>query len=171
MFVVYAMLAYLAVSMLVAWWVLRRGRKRRRPASTLWDAGLEAHFLHRVSLRGRTLRFYRSPRVGPDFPWAVLRDLVDVAATGTTYNVSSEWIYRNNPALAQVLLTEEGPELLLSHWAAKELLTSLTPNPDERSGLLAAFREAMAEAYVLQWAGLSRQEFLRLCDLAGRRSG
>ncbi len=169
MFVVYAMLAYLAVSIVVAAVVLRRTGQRRRVGTAGADRACEAHLLHRVSLRGHTLRFYRSPLIGPDFPWTVLRDLFEVATGGASYNVSAEWIYANNPNLAQVIRTTDGPELLLSHWAALELAASLIPETQERGRLLADFRESMAEAYVLQWAGLSREEFLTLCNAANRR--
>lgn len=173
MFVVYAMLAYVLVAMLVAAIVLRRVRQRQGPGESFYaPAGAsasEARLLHRVSLRGRRLRFYRSPLVGPDFPWAVLRDLFEIATDGGSYNVTAEWVYANNPSLAQVILTTDGPELLLSHWAASELLTSLEADANQRLALLANYREAMAEAYVLQWAGLSRTEFLALCEAASQR--
>ncbi len=175
MFVVYAMLAYLVMATLIAAIVLRRLRlrQRREPRDSFLDSGRavvgEAHLLHRVSLRGRPLRFYRSPLIGPDFPWAVLRDLFEVATDGASYDVSAEWIYAHNPGLAQVILTEDGPELLLSHWAGTELLASLIADAARRRALVADFREAMAEAYVLQWAGLSREEFLTLCGVAERR--
>ena len=168
MFVVYAMLAYLGVSVVVAYLVLRRPwRKRQGQAGA--DPDGRAPVLHRVSLRGRPLRFYRSPLLGPDFPWTVLRDLFEVATDGASYNISAEWIYANNPNLAQVVRTSDGPELLLSHWTALELAASLMPDAQERARLVAEFRESMAEAYVLQWAGLSREEFLGLCDTANRR--
>jgi hypothetical protein len=172
MFVVYAMLAYLVLAATIAWFVLRRSRRRTAPDSFLTAAGnsgASAHLLHRTTLRGRRLRFYRSPLAGPDFPWAALRDLFDIATGGTPYSVSAEWIYANNPALARAILTEDGAELLLSHWAGSELLSSLIADSAERMALIADFREAMAEAYVLQWAGLSREQFLDLCALASRR--
>ncbi len=173
MFVVYAMLAYVIMAMLVAALVLRRVRRKQEPEESFYaPAGASAplaHLLHRVSLRGRRLRFYRSPLIGPDFPWAVLRDLFEIATDGASYNVTAEWVYANNPSLAQVVLTSDGPELLLSHWAASELLMSLVADPAERLALLANYREVMAEAYVLQWAGLSRTEFLDLCAAAERR--
>ena len=173
MFVVYAMLAYVIMAIVVAAVVLRRVRERQEPGESFYaPAGAsasEAHLLHRVSLRGRRLRFYRSPLIGPDFPWSVLRDLFEIATDGASYNVTAEWVYANNPSLAQVILTTDGPELLLSHWAASELLTSLVADAAERLALLRDYREVMAEAYVLQWAGLSRTEFLALCEAAGRR--
>ncbi len=172
MFVIYAMLAYFVLAMIIAAIILRRVRKReRRPESFRATPGSPAgaRLLHRVTLRGRKLRFYRSPLVGADFPWTVLRDLFEAVTDGATYMVSAEWIYVNNPSLAQVILTDSGAELLLSHWAGMELLISLTPEPDKRAALAHEFRELMAEAYVLQWPGLSREAFLNLCALASRR--
>ncbi len=174
MFVVYAMLAYLLMAVIIAAVILRGVRRRDRGrggGSFRGPAGggaAQAHLLHRVMLRGRNLRFYRSPLVGPDFPWTVLRDLFDVATDGASYTVGAEWIYANNPSLAQVILTDTRVEMVLSHWASLELLTSLVADPGERAALIAEFRESMAEAYVLQWAGLSREEFLTLCALASR---
>lgn len=175
MFVVYAMLAYLVLAMIIAAIILRRVAKqdRRRGVDSFHDpsgrTAVSPHRLHRVTLRGKSLRFYRSPLIGADFPWTVLRDLFEVATDGATYTVSAEWIYANNPNLAQAITTEAGPELLLSHWASLELLASLTSDPDERAALIADFRELMAEAYVLQWSELSREAFLNLCMLASRR--
>jgi hypothetical protein len=175
MFVVYAMLAYLVAAMVIAWVILRGVRKRDRHnvGGDLHAASgrsvADARLLHRVTLRGRTLRFYRSPLVGPDFPWTVLRDLFEIATDGATYTVSAEWIYAGNPGLAQAILTDAGVELLLSHHASLELLATLTADIDERTSLIAEFRELMAEAYVLQWAGLSREEFLALCAAASGR--
>lgn len=175
MFVVYAMLAYLLMAVMIAILILRGlGKRDRRDSAGSFRAAdgrstTSAHLLHRVTLRGRGLRFYRSPLVGPDFPWTVLRDLFDVATDGATYTISSEWIYANNPSLAQAILTDTRPEVVLSHWASLELLTTLTADLDERAALLREFRESMAEAYVLQSAGLSREEFLNLCAMASRR--
>ena len=175
MFVIYAMLAYFVVAMIIASIILGRVRRKDRthsaersyapPGSTTIDARL----LHRVTLRGRKLRFYRSPLAGPDFPWTVLRDLFEAMTDGASYTVSAEWIYANNPGLAQAIMTDTGTELLLSHWAALELLGSLTPEADRRADIAREFHELMAEAYVLQWAGLSREAFLDLCALASRR--
>jgi hypothetical protein len=171
MFVVYAMLTYLLVAAIIASFVLR-GVRRRHAGDSFRTAtgapGVDAHLLHRATLRGRRVRFYRSPLVGPDFPWTALRDLFEVATDGARYDISAEWIYANNPTLAQPILTENGAELLLSHWAGLEVLTSLAVG-SERAALIAAFREVMAEAYVLQWADLTREEFLALCALASRR--
>ena len=173
MFVVYAMLAYLLMAVIIAAVILRGVRRRDRGGSSFpgpaGGAAAQAHLLHRVMLHGRHLRFYRSPLTGPDFPWTVLRDLFDVATDGASYTVGAEWIYANNPNLAQVILTDTRVEMVLSHWASLELLTSLVAEPGERALLIAEFRESMAEAYVLQWAGLSREEFLTLCALASRR--
>jgi hypothetical protein len=170
MFVVYAMLAYLFVAVTIAWLVVRR--TRRRDAAESFQAaagapGADARLLHRVTLRGRELRFYRSPLVGPDFPWAALSDLSNIAG-GDREAVSAAWIYADHPTLARTLLTETGAELLLSHWAGLELLTALASDAD-RAALVAEFREAMAEAYVLQWADLTREQFLALCAQASRR--
>ena len=176
MFVVYAMLVYLLVALTAAAVVLRRVdlRHRREPVGSLYDShggtAFEVPLLHRASLDGRRLRFYRSPLIDPDFPWVVLRDLFEIATDGASYNVTGEWIYANNPSLAQAILTRKGPELVLSHKAALELVASLVPEPGQRSALVAAFREVMAEAYVLQCAGMSREEFLAQCTAADRRS-
>ena len=176
MFVVYAMLAYLLMAVIIAAVILRGVRRRDRRGSgdsfrtPAGDAAMGAHLLHRVTLRGRKLRFYRSPLVGPDFPWTVLRDLFDVATDGATYTISAEWIYANNPNLAQPILTDDRVELLVSHRASLELLASLTADAGERAALIADFRESMAEAYVLQWSELSREEFLNLCAMASRRA-
>ena len=173
MFVVYAMLAYLLMAVIIAAVILRGVRRRDRGGSSFrgpaGDAAAPAHLLHRVMLRGRNLRFYRSPLTGPDFPWTVLRDLFDVATGGASYSVGAEWIYANNPGVAQVILTDSRVEMVLSHRASLELLTSLVADPGERALVIAEFRESMAEAYVLQWAGLSREEFLTLCALASGR--
>ena len=176
MFVIYAMLCYGAVAMIVAAVILRRVRVRERARRQDGSHGTpfgtplgEAPLLHRVTLRGRPVRFYRSPLVGADFPWAVLRDLYEVATEGGSYTVAAEWVYANNPVLAQAIQTDRGVEILLSHWACLELLASLSPDAEARAMLIAQFRECMAEAYVLQWAGLSREEFLALCALASRR--
>ena len=175
MFVIYAMLAYGLVAIVAACIVLGRQRRRSRAHRTesfIPAGGLsppEAHLLHTVTLRGRKLRFYRSPLIGPDFPWAVLRDLFAIATDGASYMVTAEWIYANNPALAQAILTGTGAELLLSHRAGQELLASLVTDPEEHARLAGDFRETMAEAYVLQWSGLSREEFLTLCAEAQRR--
>ena len=174
MFVIYAMLAYLLMAVVIAAFILRgvRVRDGRSGDGFRTSSGAPAaaaHLLHRVTLRGRGLRFYRSPLTGPDFPWTVLRDLFDVATDGATYTIGAEWIYANNPNLAQAILADTRVETLLSHWASLELLTSLTADLDERAALIAEFRESMAEAYVLQWAGLPREEFLTLCAVASRR--
>ena len=175
MFVVYAMLAYLLVALTAAAVVLRRvdARHRREPVGSVSGAhrgtAVEARLLHCMSLGSRRLRFYRSPLIDPDFPWVVLRDLFEIATDGASTNITGEWIYAN-PGLAQVILMPKGPELLLAHGAALELIASLVPEPGQRSALVAAFREAMAEAYVLQCAGMSREEFRALCTAAGRRS-
>jgi len=176
MLVIYGLLAYGIGAMIIAWFVLRGVRVRDQDGTSGRFYGptgvpvAEAHLLHRVTLRGRPLRFYRSPLIGPDFPWTILRDLVEMVTDGATYSISSEWIYANNPTLAQAIRTSEGSELLLSHWASMELISSLTPDHDERVALIADFRESMAEAYVLQWAGMSREDFLNLCANASRRS-
>ena len=178
MFVIYAMLGYGAVAMIIAAVILRRVRRRERarPQDGHVPRGMssgttfgDAPLLHRVTLRGRPVRFYRSPLVGADFPWAVLRDLYEVATEGGSYTVSAEWVYANEPSLAQAIQTDRGVEILLSHWACLELLASLSHDAEARSALIDQFRECMAEAYVLQWAGLSREEFLALCALASRR--
>ena len=179
MFVIYAMLGYGAVAMIIAAVILQRVRARERArrqdglhATCGMPSGAapgDAPLLHRVTLRGRPVRFYRSPLVGADFPWAVLRDLYEVATEGGGYTVSAEWVYANNPGLAQAIQTDRGVEILLSHWACLELLASLSHDAEARSTLVGQFRECMAEAYVLQWAGLSREEFLALCALASRR--
>ncbi len=180
MFVIYAMLGYGAVAMLIAAVILRRVRARelaRRQDGFFLPVGgmppgsadMDAPLLHRVTLRGRPVRFYRSPLVGADFPWAVLRDLYEVATEGGSYTVSAEWVYASNPGLARAIQTDRGVEILLSHWACLELLASLSSDPEARGLLIGQFRECMAEAYVLQWAGLSREEFLALCALASGR--
>ncbi|WP_428392194.1 hypothetical protein [Lichenicoccus sp.] len=176
MFVVYAMLAYLFVALTAAAIVLRRVdlRHRREPVGSLYNSHggtpVEVPLLHRANLDGRRLRFYRSPLIDPDFPWVVLRDLFEIATDGASYNVTAEWTLVNNPGLAQAILTRKGPELLLSHWAALELIASLVAEPGPRGTLIAAFREVTAEAYVLQCAGVTREAFLALCTAAGRRS-
>ncbi len=179
MFVIYAMLAYFVVAMSSAAIILgrvrRRDRKREhsRPTKGVHarphNPAARARLLHRGMLRGRTLRFYRSPLAGADFPWTALRDLFEAVTDGASYTVGAEWIYAGSPALAQAMVTETGPELLLSHSAGMELLSSLTPEPDRRASIALEFRELMAEAYVLQSAGLSREAFLELCALASRR--
>ena len=176
MFVVYVLLAYCVAAMLIAAEILRRHRRRMRQdpredfASPDGLASARVLPLHVVTMRGRRLRFYRSPLTGADFPWAVLRDLFAIATDGADYMVSAEWIYASNPNLAQAILTADGPELLLSHRAGLELLATLVRERDDREALAADFREGMAEAYVLQWAGLSREEFLALCAEASRRA-
>ncbi len=184
MFVIYALLGYGVVAMAIAAVILRRVRVRERarrqdgwflppgavpPGAVPAGAAGDAPLLHRVSLRGRPLRFYRSPLVGADFPWAVLRDLYEVATEGGSYTVGAEWVYADNPGLARAIRTDRGVEILLSHWACLELLASLSRDPEARDTLIAQFRECMAEAYVLQWDGLSREEFLALCALASGR--
>ncbi len=175
MFVIWAMLGYLAVAMTIAAVILRRVRAReraRRQQDVRVPYGMpygDAPLLHRVTLRGRPVRFYRSPLAGADFPWAVLRDLYEVATDGDGYTVSAEWVYGNEPGLAQAIQTDRGVEILLSHRAGLELLASLCPDVEARGALIGQFREGMAEAYVLQWPGLSREEFLALCARASGR--
>ncbi len=184
MFVIYGMLGYFVVAMIIAAVILRRVRARERARRQdgfhgrhegLWFGSPggslpgEAPLLHRVTLRGRAVRFYRSPLVGADFPWTVLRDLYELATDGGSYTVGAEWVYADQPGLAQAILTDRGVEILLSHWACLELLASLSHDAAARDTLIGQFRECMAEAYVLQWAGLSREEFLALCALASRR--
>ncbi len=174
MFVIYAMLGYFTLAMIIAAVILRRVRLRDR-ARRLDDLASpampyrEAALLHRVSLRGRPLRFYRSPLSGPDFPWAVLRELYELATDGGSYVVGAEWIYAREPGLAQAIRTERGVEIVLSHPACLQLLARLVGDDQAAGGLIAQFRECMAEAYVLQWEGMSREEFLALCARASRR--
>ena len=175
MFIIYALLGYCLLAIVIAAVVLRRSSIRARAdagASFIASAGItqpDAHLLHRVTLRGRPVRFFRSPLIGPDFPWTVLRDLFDAATGGARYTVGAEWIYANNPRLAQVMRTANGSELAVSHWAALELLATLETDPERRDLLIVGFREATAEAYVLQWSDLSRDQFLALCGEASRR--
>lgn len=176
MFVIYALLGYCLIVMIVAFFVLRGVRTRNRiddfasfRSEARQSAPPQAVPLHRAAIQGRTVRFFRSPLTGPDFPWAVLRDLFDIATDGATYTISSEWIYANNPTVAQAVLTDQGAEMMLSHRASVELLRVLVSDQAESAAMIGAFREVMAEAYVLQWAGLSREDFLRLCAAAERR--
>ena len=173
MFVVYGLLAYLVLMLAAAAVILRPMARRdahpslRRKPVRAPDA---APLLHGTSMRGRPVRFYRSPLAGPDFPWVVLRDLFEMATDGAAYSVGSEWIYAARPETAQAIRTERGIELMLCFEAACALLSTLGPGPGHPA-MLHCFGEGMAEAYVLQWPGLDRGQFLALCAAASARGG
>ncbi len=172
MFVVYGLLAYLVLMLAAAAVILRPAARRGKLQAAARLASVPrarpAPLLHGTSVRGRPIRFYRSPLAGPDFPWVVLRDLFEMATDGATYSVSSEWIYAARPDTAQAVMTERGVELMLCFGAACALLTTLATGPGGPAALR-SFGESMAEAYVLQWAGLDRQQFLDLCAAAAAR--
>ncbi|TLU72549.1 hypothetical protein [Lichenicoccus roseus] len=164
MFVVYGLLGYCALMLLVCCVILRRTASRR-PAAAAGPSHQEARrLLHGCSIRGWPIRFYRSPLPPPDYPWVVLRDLFALATDGAGYSVASEWIYASRPESAQAIRTERGVEMLLCFEAASALLATLGAQAH-----LLAFQEAMAEAYVLQSDGLSREQFLALCKAASAR--
>ncbi|WP_428374987.1 hypothetical protein [Lichenicoccus sp.] len=172
MFVVYGLLGYLVVTLAAAAVILRPGARRgeQQPADrhAAPPQACMAPLLHGTSLRGRPIRFYRSPLAGPDFPWVVLRDLFEMATDGAAYSVSSEWIYAARPETAQAVMTERGVELMLCFGAACALLATLATGPGGPAALR-SFGESMAEAYVLQCAGLDRRQFLDLCAAAAAR--
>ncbi len=131
---------------------------------------LNAFSLRTITLKGQPMRLFRSPLDGPDYPRAVLADLLTPGASRTDDFRDYADRLTERPEFARYMLTDTGLELLVSAFVVDGILDhQAEQGSDAARRARIEFSDRMAEAFASQHTMTTEAEFRRICVIAAAR--
>ncbi len=101
-----------------------------------------------AAVNGRSVRYFRSPLTGPDFPWHAFLDLI--AAMGQSDDLQEHFLrmVRNGPFRqdTRVVGTTDGPVIIGPHYMAQGLIGALDELGKAPSDFERAYCQGLSDA-------------------------